>query len=502
VASSAFRVRLIGPLRERDFALFWAGTLVSMLGDGIYLVALPFTVLDLGGGAGALSLVGVAWSLGMVGFLLAGGLLADRYDKRNQLLVADAVRLLAVGTAGALSLGGVLEIWHMVVLGFVFGAGEGLSGPAMGAIVPELVPEECLVQANALQSSLRPIALRLAGPALGGATVALLDTGGALIVDAGTFAASMACLLAMRARVPVHEGEHEPLRVQVREAATFVRSQTWLWATLIMAAIALLFFLGPTEVLVPLRIDEDLGGTAGSFGVVLAAGGVGATLGTIAIGHVGMPKREITVLYWVWGLAGFALCGYALAEEVWQLVAFSFAFGLLSGAGNPIWATLMQVRVPVALRGRVASLDWLVSVGLTPVSFALTGPAAAAFGAGAMLLLAGIVAGGITIVMLYAVPGLRAEDGGIARALAVDERPQVVGEGRIGDVGGFHPGDRHALLGGQARDGAEHREAMVAVGGDGPALQPAGPADDEAVLGGLQVAAEPVEPVDHGRDPV
>ena len=149
-----------------------------------------------------------------------------------------------------------------------------------------------------------------------------------------------------------------------------------------MAAVALLFFLGPTEVLLPIRIDGDLGASAGSFGLVLAAGGVGATLGTFVLGHIGMPKREISVLYWVWGLAGFALCGYALGQTVWQLVLFSFAFGLLSGAGNPIWSTLMQVRVPVGLRGRVASLDWLVSVGLTPVSFALTGPAAAAFGAG------------------------------------------------------------------------------------------------------------------------
>jgi DHA3 family tetracycline resistance protein-like MFS transporter len=413
-------VRLIEPLRERDFALFTGGTLVSMVGDGIYLVALPFAVLGLGGGAGALAVVGLAWSLGMLGFLIAGGLLADRYDKRRQLLAADVVRLIAVGTAGGLSLGGVLEVWHLVALSFVFGAGEGLSGPAMSAIVPELVPTTTLVQANALQSSLRPIALRFAGPALGGATVAVIDVGGALLVDAGTFAVSIVCLLAMRARIPVHEGEHEPLLHQVREAAAFVRGQTWLWATLVMAALALLVFYGPTEVLLPLRIDRDLGGTAGQFGLVLAAEGIASVIGTMAIGQLGMPRREVTVLYWVWGLAGFALIGYALAGAVWQLVLFSFCFGIFSGAGNPIWSTMMQVRVPVALRGRVASLDWLVSVGLTPVSFALTGPAAAAFGAPAVLLVAGILAGGVTLVTLYAVPGLQAEDGGIARAEAAE----------------------------------------------------------------------------------
>ena len=412
MASSALVVRLIGPLRERDFALFWAGTLVSLLGDGIYLVALPFAVLDLGGGAGSLSLVGLAWSLGMVGFLLLGGLAADRYDKRRQLLIADAVRLVAVGALGGLSLGGVLELWHLVALGFVFGAGEGLSGPAMGAIVPELVPADALVQANALQSSLRPIALRLAGPALGGLVVALAGTGGALIVDAGTFAVSIACLLAMSGRTPVRAADFvpEPLVDQLREAARFVRGETWLWATLVMAALALLFFFGPVEVLVPIRIDDELGGSAGDFGLVLAAGGVGATVGTFALGHLGMPRKEVTWLYWLWGIAGFALCGYAVANAIWQLVLASVLFGFFSGAGNPIWSTLMQVRVPVALRGRVSSLDWLVSVGLTPVSFALTGPVAAAAGAGPVLLVAGLVTGIGTIAMLYLVPGLRERD--------------------------------------------------------------------------------------------
>ena len=420
MASSANAVRLIGPLRERDFALFWAGTLVSLLGDGIYLVALPFAVIDLGGGAGSLSLVGLAWSLGMVGFLLAGGLAADRYDKRRQLLIADAVRLVAVGGLGALSLAGVLELWQLVALGFVFGAGEGLSGPALGAIVPELVPPDVLVQANALQGSLRPIALRLAGPAIGGVVVALLDTGGALLVDAGTFAISIACLLAMRGRAPVRAAGAiaEPLRDQLREAARFVRGETWLWATLVAASVSVLFFFGPVEVLLPLRIDDDLGGGAGAFGVVLAAGGVGATLGTAALGHFGLPRREITFLYWTWGLAGFALCGYALAGAVWQLIVCSFLFGAFSGAGNPIWSTLMQVRVPVRLRGRVASLDWLVSLGLTPVSFALTGPAAAAADPATVLLVAGLVAGAATIAILYLTPGLRAQDGGIARAAA------------------------------------------------------------------------------------
>lgn len=394
--------------------------LVSLLGDGIYLVAVPFAVLGLGGGAQDIAFVGLAWSLGMVAFLLLGGLLADRQDKRRQLLGADVVRMLAVALVGGLQLGGVLEVWHVVALSFVFGAGEGLSGPALGAIVPELVPDHVLVQANALQQSLDPVALRFVGPALGGVAVAVLDPGGALLVDAATFAVSLAALLAMGARPPARAGDEpaEPLRTQVRVAVAFIRGQVWLWATLLMSALALLAFLGPSEVLLPLRVKEDLHAGSGTFGVVLAAEGIGAVLATLAVGQLGMPRREITTLYWLWGIAGFALCGYALADATWQLVACSFLFGIFGGAGNPIWATMMQVRVPANLRGRVASLDWLVSTALTPLSFAITGPLAAAFGAAPVLLWGGLVAGGATLVMLYVIPGLRAEDGGLERAQA------------------------------------------------------------------------------------
>jgi DHA3 family tetracycline resistance protein-like MFS transporter len=400
-------MRLLAPLRERDFALLFGGTLISLLGDGIYLVALPFAVLAISDNPATLSLVGVAWSAGMLGFLLVGGVLSDRGDKRRILLLADVVRLAPLLVAGILALSDALAVWHLVGLGLVYGIGEGLSGPAMGSIVPELVREEVLVQANALERSLRPIAMRLAGPALGGAAVAGLGIGGALLLDAGTFAVSMACLMIMRARPPLEPPSSEPLRAQLREAAAFVRSQTWLWATLVMAALALLVFLGPVEVLLPFRVSEQLGAGAGAFGLVLASMGAGSTVGSMTIGHLGLPRRPVTFLYWTWGVSTLALCGYALAGAIWQLVIFGFLFGLLSGLGDPIWSTLMQIRVPAALRGRVASMDWLVSVGLTPLSFGLVGPVAALVGIQTTLMAGGLLGFAGAMVILYLVPGLR-----------------------------------------------------------------------------------------------
>jgi MFS family permease len=160
-------------------------------------------------------------------------------------------------------------------------------------------------------------------------------------------------------------------------------------------------------VLLPFRIKEELGATAGAFGLVLAASGAGGAIGSAVIGQRATPRRPITFLYWVWGLATLALCGYGLATAVWQLFACSLVFGFLSGLGNPVWSTLMQVRVPAELRGRVSSLDWLVSVGLTPLSFALTGPIAHAAGAQATLVGAGLIGTFATFALLYGVPGLR-----------------------------------------------------------------------------------------------
>jgi DHA3 family tetracycline resistance protein-like MFS transporter len=412
-------MRLLGPLRERDFALMWVGLAVSLLGDGIYFVAIAWAVYAISNEPAALSLVGLAWSAGMVAFLLTGGVLADRRDKRHVMIAADLIRLVALAIAGALSIGDALELWHLVLLALAYGIGEALVGPALGSIVPELVPDAALVQANALTQTLRPIDFRLAGPAVGGVAVAALGTGGAFLLDAGTFVVSIACLAAMSSRpAAVLATTGTRSREQLLEAWRFVKGETWLWATLLASSVSLLAFYGPVEVLVPYIIKNDLDADAAAFGAVLAANGAGSVLGALVVGQRGIPRREITALYVVWGVGTFAIAGYALASAVWQLMALSFVFGILLGLGMPIWATLMQVRVPQPLRGRVASLDWLVSIGLTPLSFALTGPVAAAAGAEATLVGAGVAGGVVTLALLVLVPGLRAEDGGVARAEA------------------------------------------------------------------------------------
>jgi DHA3 family tetracycline resistance protein-like MFS transporter len=409
-------MKLLRPLRERDFALLWAGMTVSLLGDGIFVVAEAWQVYDLDNDPVALSLVGTAWTLGMVAFLLTGGVVTDRVDRRRVLIAADLVRAAALVAMGVLSLSGVIEIWHLVVLALFMGVGEAFFGPAFGAIVPDVVAKEHLVQANALDQLVRQAAARLAGPALGGFIVAAVGAGMAFLIDAGTFLLSVACVAAMGARALPVERLGSARREMV-EGLAYVRREPWLWATLVSASLSLLFFLGPIEVLLPFVVRNDLGAGAGGYGTVLAATGVGAVAMSLVLGQTGVPRRYLTFMYLTWGVATLPFLVYAFGTALWQFVLFALFEGACMTAGMVVWGTLMSTRVPPELRGRVHSLDWFVSIGLTPVSFALTGPVSSAIGIDATLVLAAVVPA-LAMLVLYVVAGLRRDEERYADAVS------------------------------------------------------------------------------------
>lgn len=340
-------------------------------------------------------------------FFLLGGVLSDRHDRRRIMLAADAIRGVAIAAIGALSLAGALELWHVILLVGVYGAGEALFGPAFGAIVPDLVPPRLLTQANALDQFLRPVGVRLAGPALGGWLVATVGTGGAFVVDAATFLASGAALLAMRGRppLPIHRAAGS-VRRELGEGWRFVRANPWLWSTLMATAIGLLAFWGPVQVLVPYVIRNDLGLGAEYLGLVLGAGGVGAIVAAVAIGQRGLPARPMLTMYLAWAGSSLAIAAYAAVDAGWQAMLVSTVSGGLASAGMVVWMTLMHRLVPTALLGRVTSLDWTLSTCLVPVSFALTGPVAAAAGVEATLVGAGVI-GGLSTLAFLLVPGVR-----------------------------------------------------------------------------------------------
>jgi MFS family permease len=406
-------------LRERDFRLLFGGRCVSLLGDGAFLVAMAWEAYTLSNVPTALALLGIAMTVPLIGLLLFGGVVSDRHARRQVMLIADLVRAVLLAVLGALAASGALRLWQMMVIVAIYGGAQAFFDPASDAILPQLVPESRLGEANALEQVFRPLALRLLGPALGGVLVGVLGPGSAFLADAATFVVSAAALSLMSPRASA-----SPLRTdvtlirataQAREGFSYVRGHVWLWGTFASAGVAYLLFMGPAEVLLPFMVKHTLHGSGVQLGLVLGAGGLGSVASGFVMMRSGLPARSMTFIYVVWTLGTLAIAGYGLANAIWELMLASVAFNLLETAGTIVWATMKQRHVPGQMLGRVSSLDWLISIGLLPVSFALTGPLTAVFGVRATLIGAGVAGAAATLAGLT-LPGMRAVDREMAAA--------------------------------------------------------------------------------------
>jgi hypothetical protein len=257
---------------------------------------------------------------------------------------------------------------------------------------------------------MRPLALTLVGPALAGVLIAATGAGAAFVFDAVTFAVSVAALLAIRPRPRIREHAGTSVLADVREGFAYVRRQTWIWGTLVVATVWVLVIVGPFEVLVPYIVKNDLGAGAREFGLVYAAGGVGAIVAALGTGQLGLPRRNVTVMLLAWGVGCGAVVGIGAATATWHAAVAMGVSESLFTIGEVIWITLMQSLVPGELLGRVRSIDWLLSVGLLPVGYALVGPVADLVGARETLVGAGVISMVLAVATL-ALPGMRDPEG-------------------------------------------------------------------------------------------
>jgi MFS family permease len=406
--SSLFaRVGVLRPLRVRDFRLLWIGTTISLLGDGIFPIALAWEVLRLSNSPTALAVVGLTWSLPQIPLIMLAGVVTDRLDRRHVVVAASVAQGLAVLAMAVLSLAGRLKLAHVFALAVLFGIGEAFFMPPVNALVADVVPQELLVEANSNRQTVRPLAMNFIGPALGGVIVGAIGSGWAFAADAVSFGAAAVFVLAMRHRPAPRARSDESVWHDARVGLRYVRQRAWLWGAMVAATVVLLVYLGPFEVLVPFIVKNGLHGSAGDLGLVYAAGGAGAIAVSVVVGQRGLPRRAVTFMYLAWIVATVVLAAFAVVQNVWQAMIVSAVMnGAFSGL-IVVWYTLIQTLVPGELLGRVSSVDWMISAALVPVSFAITGPVAGAIGARPTVAIAGISGGLFLVAFVLLVPGLR-----------------------------------------------------------------------------------------------
>ena len=387
--------RIVEPLRHRDFRLLWTGQTLTLLGSFVSNIAYPFQVLQLGGSAFELGAFVSAFTGASLVFLLLGGAVADRVPRRILIIVTELASGATVGAMAILGFAGALQMWHLYVSAAFFGAASAFSVPALGAIIPELVPEEILVAGNAVQGLSRQSA-RVGGPIVGGLLVATGGPSAAFAFDAVTFFLSAGAVALTRARPLVEEARRSILR-DIREGFAFVFSVQWLWITIFGWALIVAAFIGAVAVALPLLVTTVLGGGAEMYGVISAAVGVGEAIGATVIAQVRV-RRTGLVMYLFGTLSGIAFFVYGLVPTVPGALVASAIQGLSFACFGILWVTALQVHVPRRLLGRVTSVDYFGGTLLAPVA-----PIGAAFLAqnqGPLFVF--VVAGVITVVLTLA----------------------------------------------------------------------------------------------------
>jgi len=409
VAAAGARARILAPLAVRDFALIWSASAISKLGDGLSLVAVAWATYSISNTPTALSVVGLTITIPQLLMLLFSGALSDRLPRRRLMVLADALRATTMLVLGVLALTHSLTLPAIAGLMAVYSIGTALFQPASFSLIPQVVPPELRARANGMMRLASSLAVRLVGPALGGVIVGTLGAGVAFVLDAVSFLVSLSLLLLVASH-PLPQRIAKGVWDDVKDGLRFVRGQRWLVGSLGASSIGLLCYQGPSVILLPFLVKNDLGGSAADYGLVLAAGGAAAVVASAAVSQFGLPRRRMRLMYLFWSLLASCLILYAVAASIPQLALICFlAIGSMV-AGDIIWATLLQDSVPAEIMGRVSSLDTLVSFSLVPLSMALTGPVAAAVGARTTLLVAGIVCVSCMVGTFLSVASIRTFD--------------------------------------------------------------------------------------------
>ena len=392
---------LRGPLRpfqHGQYRLLAGSLTANVFSDGLWLMAMVWQVIALGGKAAELSLVATGTSVGLVATALLGGVVADRVPQRRILIAVELGLTLSGAALAALALTGNLQLWQLVVVATIRGIGGGFYYPAYSAMLPSIVPAEHLLAANGVEGTLRPVIMQAAGPAIASLIVASYSPAAAIAVGAVTQAIAAGFLFLMKPTVLRRDQsaskDLHPVRsmlVDLKDGFVYMVRTPWLLATLLFASLMILVMMGPMEVLIPFAVKDRAGGGPQEHAIVMAAFGLSGAAASLFMASRKLPRRYLTWMNVLWGVAclPFVLIGFA--SNVWLIAAAAFVIGALFSAPMVIWGTLLQRRVPPELLGRVSSLDFFVSLVFMPISMALAGPVSAAIGLSTTFLIAGLL---------------------------------------------------------------------------------------------------------------
>lgn len=396
--------RVFEPLRHRDFRLLWTGQTLTLFGSFVSQVAYPFQILQLGGSALELGALASIYTAASLVLLLLGGAVADRVPRRVLVIVTEIASGVITAVVALLGYTGALEIWHLYVAVALFGASVSFSGPAIGAMIPELVPEDVLVPGNAVRGLSRQAA-RTGGPVIGGLLVAVVGPPAAFAFDSVTFFGSALAVTFIRARPAIAKKPGASIVAEIREGLAFVFAKEWLWVTIFGWSIVNAGFIGAFVVGLPLLVTDVLRAGATTFGFINAALGVGEAVGAAVIGQLRIRRAGIAMYLFAVG-SGLGLLLYGLVPTLLGALVAGLILGFTFVCFGVLWESALQRYVPREMLGRVTSVDWFGGTLLGPVAPLAAALIIEAYGPPALFIVAGVIATGFALFGLL-LPSIR-----------------------------------------------------------------------------------------------
>jgi MFS family permease len=366
-------------LANHNYRIYLTGSFVSNIGTWMQRVAQDWLVLELSGGSGVA--LGVTTGLQFLPMLLLspyGGLIADRFDKRQVLKVTQLWLALCAATLGILAITGIAETWHVYLLALLFGVGTAFDNPARQAFVPEVVGAEHLPNAIGLNSAAFHAA-RIVGPAVAGLVIAAVGSGWAILGNGVTYAAFIAGLILIDARRLKTSPRVERAKRQIRDSLSYVRRRSDL-----VLVLSIVFFVGTFgmnfQMTSALMAQQEFHRGAEQYGILgtfMAVGSLGGAL--LAARRRQTPSAAFLVI--MAAVFGAVEVVAGLMPTYWTYAAVLPVLGLAALLTLTAANASVQLRVDPAQRGRVMALYMMLLLGGTPIGAPLLGWIGEAFGA-------------------------------------------------------------------------------------------------------------------------
>ena len=358
--AAARRLRAFSALRHRDFRLFFLNIGVQSFGQGIQFLGIGFLILDLTGAKTQLGLAVTIFGVSNLFFTFAGGVMADRMDRKLFLtfcILGNAVITLALALLALLDL---VQMWHVYAVVFILGGLSAIQMPARMALAADLVPREDMMNAMALHTSIGQIGNML-GPLVGGLAIEYIDTWAGITINGASYLVGIVFLLMMSSPLQTTRRASSPLSDLMGGFSHAIR--TPMAAILIIMSACFGFFGMAYMQVVPAFTTEFLKLNAFQTGIFMTARGAGSFMGSMTVASWGNNKRKGTLMYVEVTLCSVALIAMAWAQWFWAACALVALVGSTSIGGFwPVSSSLMQLTTAPDMRGRMMAMMQMAPV--------------------------------------------------------------------------------------------------------------------------------------------